>query len=285
MDYYQSDDYYKQQNAIGNNAMFITANNTTLLIVIENKILRILGSPECKGDTANISKLLKMIDEKAKEEGVKLSIWNTDFKMDGRRYKYRVKQYLTSKIDLTPTEEQLLTSFKKEVRRNIVHANGIIVREGTTFKEIEKAYKRSYKLSNKEMPERFFETVEYNMLKSKCFHYYYAESDNGNLLGTLAMVIYKEEAKELHSSTTEYAYNNKLNAQDILHWHLIKEAKRLGCKRFDLAGYELEPKTPKEKGIKQFKTKWNGQEYNMYEYRKYYGRWRMYYGIKRILQG
>ena len=46
-----------------------------------------------------------------------------------------------------------------------------------------------------------------------------------------------------------------LGSNNLLHWEVIKELKRLGVKEYDFVGARIEPKTERLKGIQRFKSR------------------------------
>lgn len=82
------------------------------------------------------------------------------------------------------------------------------------------------------------------------------------------MYIFNGVATEIASGTMPLAYELKLPAQDLLHWEMMLEAKRLGAHTFDLAGVAPLPRNSKEEGIRRFKEKWGGRYVEYYTYRK-----------------
>lgn len=299
--YFQSYEYFKIQKQIGNEPVYFVVqdfdessptfglNAINLFIYSpKDRVLRSLGEPSFFSIQArpSLEEILKTVDEYAKDKKAVLTIIDSlDFGVNQvyRQKGYKEKDYETSFLNLEQSEAELLDTFKKELRRVLKKDLGVIIKEVPEIEDLIHTYAKSYELSNKEIPDRFFEEARCKMGFGS-HRYYYAVDSKGNLLGTLAMVIYNGEAKELHSSLTQFAYDNKLPAQDFLHWHVIKEAKKLKCKTFNTAGFQKFPATPKEKGIKQFKLKYNGEVCPMVEFRKYYGIWRFYYGFKRAVQ-
>lgn len=293
--YFQSYEYFKVQKTIGNTPMYVIVRDKNRINMInmfihypKDKIIRSLGEPLFL--KSHIEESLKcaldFVDAYSKKNNIRLSIIDCiDFGLTQvyQEKKYTIERYSTSILDLQQTEEQLLMLFKKELRRILKKDYGIQVIEITNPDELEEVYGKCYKLSDKLIPDRFFEEARRKM-KFNSHHYYYAIDATGELLGTLAMVIYNGEARELHSSLTKYSYDNRLPAQDFLHWHIIKEAKKKGCTTFNTAGFQILPKSQKEAGIRQYKLKYNGEIYPMLEMRKYYGVWRYIYGVRRILQ-
>jgi lipid II:glycine glycyltransferase (peptidoglycan interpeptide bridge formation enzyme) len=64
------------------------------------------------------------------------------------------------------------------------------------------------------------------------------------------------------------AQQEKIPAQDLLHWELMLRSRQLGCRAFDLAGISPDPATPKEVGIRRFKEKWGGEYVEYYTFER-----------------
>jgi lipid II:glycine glycyltransferase (peptidoglycan interpeptide bridge formation enzyme) len=81
------------------------------------------------------------------------------------------------------------------------------------------------------------------------------------------MYVFNGVATETASALTAHAYSQKIPAQDLLHWEMMLEAKRMGCHTFNLAGVSPNPIDPKSEGIRRFKEKWGGTffEYTRFE--------------------
>ena len=60
---------------------------------------------------------------------------------------------------------------------------------------------------------------------------------------------------------------NKLYAQELLRWEVIKWGKQNNGRFYDFAGINPEGRTPKEEGIFRNKKKWGG---NLINYRTYF---------------
>ena len=99
------------------------------------------------------------------------------------------------------------------------------------------------------------------------YHYYVAESTEGETLATLGMYVFNGVATEVASALSPKAFEHKIPAQDLLHWEMLLEAKRAGCHTFDLAGVDPSVTDHKAAGIRRFKEKWGGRyvEYSRYE--------------------
>ena len=93
---------------------------------------------------------------------------------------------------------------------------------------------------------------------SDIYHFFVVKDKNHNILAVLAMYVYNGTATEIASALAPLSFEKKIPAQDLLHWEMMKVAKKLGCHTFDLAGFNPCPRTKKEEGIAKFKGKWGG---------------------------
>jgi len=186
---------------------------------------------------------------------------------------YSSKRWATYLVDLKQDEEKLWYYIKHSARKSLnqVMKMNLMVKKAENYEEYIEKFLLPYNQMEKEfgraeIPLWYVEKLEDSDLKDKYYHYFYAEMD-GNIAGVLGMYVYNGYAGEIMSSTSQYAYDNKIYAQDLLHWEMFKFAKKLGCHTFDLAGVNPNPQTDKERGIKQFKEKWGGEyrEYSMYD--------------------
>jgi lipid II:glycine glycyltransferase (peptidoglycan interpeptide bridge formation enzyme) len=186
---------------------------------------------------------------------------------------YSTKKWATYLIDLEQDEESLWMCIEHSARKALkqVMRTNLAVKRTENYKEyIEKFVKPYNKMETEmgrtEFPVWLVEKTRNINLKDKYYHYFYAEID-GKILGVLGMYVYNGYATEIMSSTSKYAYENKIYAQDLLHWEMFKFAKKLGCHTFDMAGVNPNPVDPKEKGIHRFKKKWGGRyvEFNQFE--------------------
>ena len=183
---------------------------------------------------------------------------------------YAARKWATYFIDLKQDEEILWNNMKHSTRNKVIQTNNmnLIVKRTEIYGEFIEKFAKPYNRMEKEMgreeiPLWFTEKLKDFDLKDRYYHYFYAEID-GNIVGVLGMYVYNGYATEITSSTSKYAYENKVHAQDLLKWEMLKFAKNLGCHTWDLNGVNPDPQTGKERGIKQFKSKWGG------EYRGYF---------------
>lgn len=198
---------------------------------------------------------------------------NTHIKDIFEGFGYTTKKWATYLVDLTQDEERLWMYVKHSARKSIKQAikKKVVVKKASNYKEyIEKFIlpynKMEQEFGRAEMPLSLVEKTKDFDLIEKYYYYFYAEIE-GKIVGVIGMYVYNGYATEIMSSTSKYAYENKLYAQDLLHWEMFLEAKKRGCHTFDMAGINPNPGDTKEKGIRRFKEKWGGRyvEYNIFE--------------------
>ncbi|MDO8873700.1 MAG: peptidoglycan bridge formation glycyltransferase FemA/FemB family protein [Methanoregula sp.] len=189
------------------------------------------------------------------------------------QFGYTRKIWGTYLVDLTQDEDKLWMSLEHSARKSLkqMDGRGVIVKKVSGPQEfIEKfiiPYNRMEKeFGRSEIPLWSAETIKNTENHDKYYHYFYAEL-GGNIEAVLGMPVYNGYATEIMSSTSKLAYENKIYAQDLLHWEMFRYAKSIGCHTFDLAGVNPHPSNAKEEGIRRFKKKWGGHyiEYSVFE--------------------
>lgn len=190
-----------------------------------------------------------------------------------KQYNYQIKTWATYLVDLTGDEDMLFKELDHAARKNIKKSNRIDVSiyKVTSFEDLELFYKsyKSFEESNNRAVNPFsVAKVMWEEDHDQYYHYYLVKLPDNSVVATLGMYTLNGVATEIASSLSPLAYELKIPAQDILHWHLLLEAKRMGCHTFDLAGISPKPTNSKEEGIRRFKSKWGGKyvEYYYYEH-------------------
>jgi len=183
---------------------------------------------------------------------------------------YDASKWGTYLVDLWPDEETIWASLKQAARKSIKKAkrNDIIARKIDGIDDFRTCYYEPYLSVKNSAPS--FETyrVVFDEDLDNLYSFYVVENLKGVTLGTLGMYMFNGVATEIMSALTPEAFEQKIPAQDLLHWEMILEAKRKGCHTFDLAGVNPNPQTPKEIGIRRFKEKWGGRYIEYYTYKK-----------------
>ena len=205
---------------------------------------------------------------------------------------YRELGYVVSKwgsflIDLCQDEEELWANLNRAARKSVNKARrmGLTIRKAQNEEEYVQKFLGSYQQfeaeAGREGTPPSVGRVIWAQDNDKYYNLYWAETAEGRIVATLGIYIFNGIAVEIISSMSAYAYENKLPAQDLLHWEMILAAKNNGAAYFDLAGVDPEAIDNKATGIRRFKAKWGGKyiEYPRYE------KWVGFRGVLRDLRG
>jgi len=90
-------------------------------------------------------------------------------------------------------------------------------------------------------------------------------------IGALICLMHNKTIHEYVVADSDYARSNRIYANDILKWHIIKWAHERGFKYFDLRGvelYKIDAGDEKARNIYRFKSKWGGQLVEFHDYEK-----------------
>lgn len=142
-------------------------------------------------------------------------------------------------IDITKPEEQLLAEMKPKTRYNIKVAqkHNILVKIAPSSKKYTDEFLRLIKIMAKrqnikthsdEYYRKMFETIPNDILKL-----YIAEYKN-EIIAANIMIFYDKTAIYLHGASDD-KYKN-LMAPHMLQWQAIKDAKKMGCEKYDFGG-------------------------------------------------
>jgi lipid II:glycine glycyltransferase (peptidoglycan interpeptide bridge formation enzyme) len=189
-----------------------------------------------------------------------------------QEFGFEAKKWGTYLVDLKKDEEELFKLIMHSARKCIkkCQREGLKVIAIKSYEEFEERYWQPYVKA-----EAYFGRKAnlarkdiWGEDKDNYYHYYIVEDKQGETVAVLGMYIFNGVATEIASSIMPQAYEQKIPAQDLIHWEMMLEAKRLGAHTFDLAGVNPNPQTPKEEGIRRFKGKWGGKYVEYYVYRK-----------------
>jgi len=170
----------------------------------------------------------------------------------------------TVMIDLAKSKEQLLADMRRQTRYEVRRADklGIKVTSSTdqsSFKDFYKAQLATAKRQNFVPPPEDFILAQHEAFKDNA-KIYQAELDGKTL--ALALVILQAPEAIYHeaASTPE---GRSLPGAYALQWQVIKDAKALGLKRYNLFGI-APPNTINHRysGVTTFKTGFGGEQVN-----------------------
>jgi hypothetical protein len=174
---------------------------------------------------------------------------------------YASTSWLTGVVDLRRSDEQLLAAGDRAVGKALrrCEREGVSIRFCDDAESYEGEFLAAFAAARPDYdPERGRRAFALD--EGRHYRYYVAVDGGGVVLATLGTYRFGGVATEIMSVRTDAGREHGAPAQDLLHWHVMREHRDLGDSWFDLAGYAASPATPAEAGIKRFKQKWGGRE-------------------------
>lgn len=171
---------------------------------------------------------------------------------------------LTSQLDITKTEEELLANMRKSTRYEIKKAITSGINVATTTDP--SALKGFYNLQVKTSKRQNFVPFSYKFLEEqfKVFSnagkiLLYTATFEGKLLAQAFIIFYGQEAAYHYGASTEEG--RKYPGAYLIQWEAIKEAKRRGIKRYNFWGVAPEDQhNHRFHGVSVFKRGFGGND-------------------------
>ncbi len=161
-----------------------------------------------------------------------------DFAPNLKHYRSSIQALYTLKVDLKPSLEEIMASFKQKTRYNVKLAErrGVKVRVGgpkdlDTFVELLRITAQRDKFAIYE--EDYYRLLYRQLAPEKMAELLVAEYQ-GKVLGVFLNIFFGPEATYLHGATSNEHRN--LMPSYALMWTTIQRAKERGCKALDLWG-------------------------------------------------
>ncbi len=195
--------------------------------------------------------------------------WNLGVELEFLKMGFKKQEWQTFIVDLRASEENLLKSFDHSARKGIKKTTslGVLVERCDRFEKFFKRFLIPYcNATKREIKEKKFYENGWDLDTENVYNYWTAQTEQGEPLGFLGTYRYNSVATEIMSSLTPLALERKIPVQDLLHWEIMRYHKTLGDSYFDLAGFNPNPISEKEKNIKRFKQKWEGEVYDVSSY-------------------
>lgn len=211
-----------------------------------------------KNPVANFVKWLRELGKKEKSIFIKTEpiIDSVAQILAGQKFRKSKKEIQPSKtvvIDLTKSEEDLLSAMHHKTRYNIIVADkhNVVAGEISEIDSFLRLLKKTVKHDKfSPHPADYYKKLfDYNNLQTKL---YFAKHNN-KLIAAALVLIYGDTGYYLHGAS-DYDQRS-LMAPFALHWHIIKQLKTEGLKQYDLWG--IDPR--KWPGITRFKLGWGGR--------------------------
>lgn len=169
-----------------------------------------------------------------------------------RKSKKEIQPSKTVVIDLTKSEEELLSVMHHKTRYNIRVAGkrNVVVAEGEDVEQFLKLLKKTAK-RDKFFPhpdDYYRKLINFPDLETKL----YFAKHSGKVVAAALVLMFGDTAYYLHGAS-DYEHRS-LMAPYALHWHIIKELKVQGLRLYDLWGINAK----KWPGVTRFKLGWGG---------------------------
>ena len=184
---------------------------------------------------------------------------------------FKQKEFVTIFIDLRKDENELWADLKNSARKALKKFNGSEFNILSLGKEGLDGYRNllleSRKRSGIELPPIYPSYDMWDELNgdTNILDILSVNKDD-RFLGAIGTLNFNNVVFETGPAQSDYSFENKIYVNDILKWHVIKNAKSRGARLYDLCGIFSNPKNEKEKSLNQFKEKWGGEKvcYNLY---------------------
>lgn len=170
-------------------------------------------------------------------------------------------------LDLTKTNEQLLTEMKRKGRYNINLAKkkGVncvkIEGKSASAKDLDDFWRLNNETTNRDAFSGHERKYYQHFLKfiSPYAALFFAEAEDGTRIATAISTFAGDKAIYYFGASTSDSKYRNLMAPYMLQWTMIQEAKKRGCKTYDFLGIapENEPNHAYA-GISEFKWKFGG---------------------------
>lgn len=171
-------------------------------------------------------------------------------------------------LDLTKSEEELLSEMKQKGRYNLKIAERSDIKvtwsdkigpELTAFYDQYSKTGQRHKISYR--GKAYFDALV-EIFGTKGYARVYTASKDGVALASSIMLYYNKEALYLYGGSGEEMRN--LMAPYILHWQAIKDAKDMGCTKYNFLGIApTEDANHPWAGITRFKKQLGGYQYDI----------------------
>lgn len=172
---------------------------------------------------------------------------------------------LTSQLDITPTEEQLLANMRKATRYETKKAisSGIKIKTTSDLKAIRKFYDLQLQTAKRQK----FVPFSYKFLSGQFKIYLdnnkavlYSAKLGNKLLAQAFIIFYGNEAAYHYGASTEEG--RKYPGAYLIQWEAIKEAKKRGMTRYNFWGVSPEgDKDHRFSGLSLFKRGFGGVDF------------------------
>jgi peptidoglycan pentaglycine glycine transferase (the first glycine) len=217
--------------------------------------------PAIQDSRFKIHEFLKELKNKVKGAGVFfLRIEPADVIASGAKQSHDISPRCTTIVDLSKSEDELLSLMHQKTRYNIKVAvkHGVAV---GTWSMIHSSFDDVWNLFSETAtrdgfhlhPREYYE----KQIKMPGVEVFTAEHE-GKILAAAIVIFSDSTATYLHGASSNEMRN--MMAPYALHWEIIKKAKERRCTEYDLWGISDNPKSGWA-GITRFKRGWGGTDF------------------------
>lgn len=187
---------------------------------------------------------------------------------------FSLRPWKTSVVNLNRTETEMFDSFHHSIRKGIrkCEKSGVTVYLCQDWNDVRENFIKPY-YQTKDQPgdvlsdKRLEQFHQWWLADTQKNYAFFAARDETNaVLATLGTYRFNRVATEIMSARTARGHELGAPVQDLIHWQAFLHHKNKGDKHFNMAGYSPEPQSEKEFGIRRYKQKWGGAEYDMPTY-------------------
>jgi len=252
----------------------------TALVVVENakraKYLTVAGGPlldwnspelvkACFDQLQNVAKKHKAIFVRVRPQLVENEISLAIFKKYGFvSAPMHLTADLTSQLDITRSEDELLAGMRKTTRYELKKAQklGITIQTSFNVDDIDGFYERQIQTAKRQgfVPfSKKFLKEQFRVFSSNNSALLYQAHFGEKLLAEAFIIFYGPEATYHYGASTEEG--RKFPGAHLLQWEAILEAKRRGQKRYNFWGV-VKPEQTKHRfyGVSIFKRGFGGED-------------------------
>jgi hypothetical protein len=181
------------------------------------------------------------------------------------RFGYEPREWRSAVVDLAQGDDKLLKSVRQAARKGIRKCRelGIAVEVFAAAEAgaLDSLFEAEFGRIDRRNPTygRIIATLKADV--AGAYRFFVARKPDRGIVAVLGSYRLNGTATEITSLRSADKAAQRFPAQDLLHWEAFRHYRSLGDTRFDLAGYNPNPRNAKEEGIRRFKQKWGGTEH------------------------
>ena len=186
--------------------------------------------------------------------------------------KFELVKWATFIIDLTKTKEELFNNIHKHSgRKNIERSRkrGVIIEEMNEKNLFEyHALRNKMREDSQEQKKEFTDLFNWWKLAKPLGYSGFLARKNDKAIGGLLFSYVSSHIIEGGIARSAEDTKNNLYSQDLLKWSIIEWGMKNKMKYYNLAGFNPQSNSEKEKGIFRYKEKWGGKQYYYHNIQK-----------------